>query len=83
MIRELPQIPCVESRCLLFPVCRNKYSIRCEDLFFYMKSINEVLDDTKDSIWLEINKIFKNLYEVKFESKSYGPSKTIKSAFPP
>lgn len=31
-------IPCIESKCILFPVCKSKETIDCDDLEDYLTS---------------------------------------------
>ena len=41
-IREynMPEIPCIENKCISYPVCMNKRAIRCDFLFNYANEIS-------------------------------------------
>ena len=36
MMSKIPHIPCVENKCLIFPVCKNKKIIKCDKLIKYI-----------------------------------------------
>ena len=40
----MKQLPCKRKRCIIYPTCINKTSIRCDDLYKYYEDIKE--DDT-------------------------------------
>ena len=51
-------IPCIKDKCILFPVCKNKTEIKCEELYSYMK-----LDNAKKV--RSVSKTLPKLYKIK------------------
>lgn len=55
----MDQLPCIKDRCLKFPVCKNKSSVRCDilELFYNTNKINA----GKPGTWVMIHSIMPEL----------------------
>ena len=57
-------IPCRENKCILLPICKNKFEIECQILAdFYGKETGGTYDSRAD-VWDDIEKTLPKLIEV-------------------
>ncbi len=61
------QIPCIENKCISYPVCISKSELPCSDLFSWFLSTKQ---DNYDKKWKRAKQYFKNITLVK-EDDSY------------
>ena len=59
-------IPCIENKCLKYPVCINKSNITCMPLMqYFSKGYDAINEDTKstnyNNSWLDLNKYLPSL----------------------
>ena len=64
MMSKIPHIPCVENKCLIFPLCKNKKIIECDKLikYIYYLLISENINN--EFLGYCIIDIFPNLFSI-------------------
>jgi len=66
-ISKFPQLPCIKKKCIVYPVCRNRMIIECEELVNYRAHLNMRYELYPiKSIWFKINKVLPNLEVILF-----------------
>ena len=81
-------IPCKRKRCIIYPACRNRIHIKCDDLHTYYLNVistdttkryrvgkNELVQLTSKDIWVKyIGSHFPNLITLVPETKKQKPN---------
>ncbi len=57
-------LPCIENKCILFPVCRHKQQIACKELHNYVRTELNTFPQSTATVWTDIHIIIPNLCEV-------------------
>jgi len=65
-------IPCIENKCLLYPVCRNKRDIICDEVrtFYYREVAKKGLKTSMEwmpdhPVWTKVKKHLPNMSSLK------------------
>jgi len=61
-------IPCVKDKCLKYPVCRHKASVKCEALLLYYYEVYHEITEVKRyhrDVWNIMNEVLPNLDNIK------------------
>jgi hypothetical protein len=61
-------IPCIKDKCLKYPACRHKKSIKCEALICYYYELYHEITEVKRyhrDIWNIMNEILPNLDNIR------------------
>ena len=52
----MSNIPCIKDKCILYPVCKNKTTVKCQDLYDHMMVI--LLNEKRHT-----KKVYKRLWQ--------------------
>lgn len=67
-------IPCIRNKCLLYPACRNREEVECEEIRVYFWQLkHETLHIEHNEIWEMINKYLPKLQMIG-EPTEYEPT---------
>jgi len=69
-----PTIPCIENKCLKFPVCRNKDIIICDLL---LKRYKEIEEEGSWDAWDVIRDWFGRLHNIRLPDHEYSVMKEV------
>ena len=76
----IPQIPCELNRCILYPVCKSKEDISCDDLLKYVSELRKIWGEDNSPLlfrsWSHIRQFLPLINKVKQE---YNPTYSIRN----
>lgn len=57
----MKEIPCIKNKCLLYPACKNKEEVECEEVRQYYWDLRHGTDLKNYEIWAIINQNLSHL----------------------
>jgi len=71
-----PNPPCIKTKCLKYPVCKNKQILACNTLAKYYENLAH--DYTGDEAWLHIKKYLPTMQGIRLDDGNPLPPFTRK-----